>query len=59
MLIQGTDLAYCPLLLQLGHRLLLHTQDNDVLPADTNLSKHKNVRFYHSVSLLLPKTMVT
>ena len=46
MLIKSTDLADSPLLLQLRYGLLLHTQDDDVFPSDSNLNKERQVNKY-------------
>jgi len=42
MFIKSTDLADSPFLLKLGYSLLLHTQDDDVFPSDSNLNKERH-----------------
>lgn len=39
VVVQGTDLPHRPLILQLGHRLLLHTQNNNVFSSDAHLQE--------------------
>lgn len=51
VLVQGAYLTDGPLLLQLGHRLLLNSEDHDVFTSDSHLQRKKASNEFHNFGI--------